>query len=66
MKKIFTLLFFVIMIQITMNAQNDTLAMWSFPNNDLADTLPDVHNEANINSFIFTEGASAIAMKNGF
>lgn len=65
MKKIFTLLFFVIMIQITMNAQNDTLAMWSFPNNDLADTLPDVHNEANINSFIFTEGASAIAMKNG-
>lgn len=65
MKKIFTLLSFVIMMHLTTNAQNDTLAMWSFPNNDLADTLPNVHNDANINSFIFTEGASAITMKNG-
>lgn len=65
MKKIFTLLSFMMIIIMSSNAQNDTLAMWSFPNNDLADTMPNVHNDVNANSFIFTEGASAIVMKNG-
>jgi len=65
MKKFFTLLTFLMFIHMASNAQNDTLAMWSFPNNDIADTLPDVHNEANAQSFIFTEGASGITMKNG-
>lgn len=65
MKKIFTLLSLSMLLSIASFSQSDTLAMWSFPNNDLADTIADVHNEANANSFVFTEGASAIAMKNG-
>lgn len=65
MKNIFTLLSLSMLMSLTSFSQSDTIAMWSFPNNDLMDTIADVHNEYNANSYIFTEGASAISMKNG-
>lgn len=65
MKKIFTILSFGLLFNLASFSQNDTLVMWTFPSGELADTLPDIHNEANTNSFVFTEGASEITMKNG-
>ncbi|HBF86999.1 MAG TPA: hypothetical protein DDX39_00040 [Bacteroidales bacterium] len=65
MKRIFTILSVLVLSISALFAQTDTLAMWTFPTTSFSDTLPDFHNEMNVNSYVFAEGTSAILMKNG-
>ncbi|MBN2776666.1 MAG: T9SS type A sorting domain-containing protein [Bacteroidales bacterium] len=58
MKKIFTLLFAVMITAGYTLAQNDTIAKWTFPTGTLDDSLPDLSNVLNENMKIFTEGGT--------
>ncbi len=64
MKKIFTLL--MVAVVITANAQKEDIVAWTFPTDQLSDTIADISNTANANSYITTVcGVSDITMKNG-
>jgi len=59
---------FLITLMITTSAlaQTETLAKWTFPSNDLADTLVEEANTFNQNAYLSTMGGTgAIEMKNG-
>ncbi|HOI32457.1 MAG: hypothetical protein PHG67_04500 [Bacteroidales bacterium] len=59
---------FLITLMITAStfAQTETLAKWTFPSGDVADTLAEEANEFNQNAFLSTMGGTgAIEMKNG-
>jgi hypothetical protein len=54
------------MITTSALAQTETLAKWTFPSNDLADTLVEEANTFNQNAYLSTMGGTgAIEMKNG-
>ena len=59
---------FLITLMITTSAlaQTETLAKWTFPSNDLADTLVEEANTFNQNAYLSTMGGTgAIEIKNG-
>jgi len=65
MKKnlLFISIFFVSLMSF---AQQDTIVGWTFPSSELSDTVANIKNDENSNSFINTDGGvSAITMKNG-
>lgn len=65
MKRSFTIIAALIFVSSGF-AQQTTIAKWTFPTGNPADTLPDQANPLNTNKFITTSGGtSAIAFKNG-
>jgi len=65
MKKIFTILFAVLLSSYSF-AQMDTIAGWTFPTGDMIDSIADIANEYNTTSSIGTMGGtSEISFKNG-
>jgi hypothetical protein len=65
MKKTFTILFAVLFSSFAFS-QMDTIAAWTFPTDDLMDTIADISNDYNSNMAIRTiGGVSEITLKNG-
>ena len=66
MKKSITLITALLFTYIAVSQQVlDTLAAWTFPTGELTDTMADISNSFNQDKYIYTDGASAIEMKNG-
>lgn len=65
MKKTFTFLILLAM-PVLMMAQAQTIAKWTFPSGDLADTIAEEANQFNADAYITTIGGTGtIQMKNG-
>lgn len=65
MKQIFTLFIMLLLVNV-LSAQTETLAKWTFPNDNLADTIAEEASALNTNAYLTTTGGTgAISMKNG-
>ncbi|MBU1010260.1 MAG: T9SS type A sorting domain-containing protein [Bacteroidetes bacterium] len=65
MKQIFTLVIMLLLVNV-LSAQTETLAKWTFPNDNLGDTIAEEASALNTTAYLTTTGGTgAISMKNG-